>query len=1117
MNIRFLVRLFVISAVAASLNATATAQNYRVSAVKSGQNAYSDESNPPSVRYAILDLGSELQPRRVANNGVVLLGGDGSFQRWNQGQLETMDGNAFDMNNQGTIVGSISAPEYWLYKPGFFYQHDLTTVPAIWPLGQTQPQRLNAAQPTPDDPMPQEAHTFSFDLVVTENLQHYTGTLSDGSARTIDDDGHIFGSDLIDYQQRDYFYDPIFEPSQYAAFSDGTEDGTQLGTVVMSYVNGNYWVDGDARIVTLSRNGVSIGSKTTLHQVVDSTPYPIPLTLTMINDTAVDFEPLNLNSQGMVLARDGGGHYFLYDSGTQQRTSLGVAPPQYFTWPPPPYDFPLAINDRMITITGADGTPTTKKSPQAVGYEQEFIFTPPFFKWRATIWEENPKTQQYQMRYLNQMIPKDSGWDLQYAHDINDGGMIGCTGWYQVKDDDGNPVGDPEWKACLLIPIEVVTKGKDGKLVPQSFTYNSVAPPKIFAAITGSSISADGVVTLTVSGTVTDDTSDLIDDPSKQLQTLTISTPGISQTVNLATDAAPELPWQPYKFSSTFSQQISFTAGGPGEYPVTLTTSENAGGVAAMTEQVVVVAPTSYYVALTGSLNAVAIDSIRFYIGASTGDPSEIMSETAANSKQFVHGTGDDGMKIEILSSGELTGQVDTLQVRLTRSSGGISQNLDMLMTETGADTRVFEFSALTASGGSFPATAPGNFMPSMIRMPASVMWDDTTRINTFGRDWPVATKNFGDGDFPYAVDDQSNAVVFNPSASGPGYIQTQPVDATTGLAVTVKVGGNAIVTKTTPATNGLFVFGDDVSDLLQDFAVSNWERTPYSLDGRTGYNYTTKRNQTLGHSGTLVGTEVLWRYIRTQSVVKFSSKAELRKDVLYRTTIVTLAKNNCHFHFGRDPVSGVQSGNPNFWIKGALRGGTRTNSAIAALIDMFDSGVGHPDSYYMGCELAVAFLHYRAASLALGERVFDSKVNLHIEGTRKQVEDDQKNTMFFGNDKILSNWIPGDIGYIRNTSITEASRIQGANGEDYDRNWKSSHSGENIVYMGNCYDIEEGAFKAHARFWGHFDDSSTEKTRTLQQWINEVHSWSQRTTLPSKPVDADAVILSNRRSLLLE
>jgi hypothetical protein len=126
-----------------------------------------------------------------------------------------------------------------------------------------------------------------------------------------------------------------------------------------------------------------------------------------------------------------------------------------------------------------------------------------------------------------------------------------------------------------------ITKGDQGALLQQQFSYNNVPCPVINGDITGISIAPDGAGAVSVEGTVTDDTSDLVDDPAKQVQTLEA---GLEETVqhsvSLSNAGSRILPWQPYQFIAPFSTQITFQTSLIGSFRLSLV-SENAAGCAA--------------------------------------------------------------------------------------------------------------------------------------------------------------------------------------------------------------------------------------------------------------------------------------------------------------------------------------------------------------------------------------------------------------------------------------------------------------------------------------------------------------------------------------------------------
>ena len=108
--------------------------------------------------------------------------------------------------------------------------------------------------------------------------------------------------------------------------------------------------------------------------------------------------------------------------------------------------------------------------------------------------------------------------------------------------------------AVLKVPVEFVTKGPAGEFLPQSVTWNSVVPPQI-EVTTASATYAANALTVSVSGKVTDATSDCTPTPGKQVATLFITGAPAEVQVTLNNTATPDAtdPWRPYKYEATFS------------------------------------------------------------------------------------------------------------------------------------------------------------------------------------------------------------------------------------------------------------------------------------------------------------------------------------------------------------------------------------------------------------------------------------------------------------------------------------------------------------------------------------------------------------------------------------
>lgn len=134
-----------------------------------------------------------------------------------------------------------------------------------------------------------------------------------------------------------------------------------------------------------------------------------------------------------------------------------------------------------------------------------------------------------------------------------------------------------------VIDFQFKTQGPDGGPVDQEFTYNSVPAPQINATVEECQIDESGLVTMIISGIVSDQTSGIVSDPELQLRNITISSQNqITSTIDLDNVAEPEYPWQPYKFQSSFSATVQFqTHPVQEEYLVFLRTAENPAGVAA--------------------------------------------------------------------------------------------------------------------------------------------------------------------------------------------------------------------------------------------------------------------------------------------------------------------------------------------------------------------------------------------------------------------------------------------------------------------------------------------------------------------------------------------------------
>ena len=428
--------------------------NFRVRAPRYGASAPAEETNPPKTSYAIIDLGEKHTPMRVTNSGYVLLQAyyPTPPKRWYQGNVETLTGGddntlvgAMDINEAGTVVGSVllyrpgSAPEYgtasWLDSEWSWYRRTDYGVrrASRWDAGKT------AAAPL-------TAKSFPFSIYDGREGQPWVGSAASASAITIDDNGHIYGWSIADYGEFTPYYPP----------PDDFYDRTRWGAAYSGYDFTANKVLGDQKVIYHSEPLYSDAEKRyTDRFVTEGDPYYIVKARGgstiggfashgagwIINGKEEDFRGINLNSHGAILIGVEGSpsSHYIYDPSNGSRTSLGVTPPGWFG----SAGQPQALNHRTIAVTDATGQQTTKVSPQVVGYVGS--------NWGssgAALWEEDPKSGQYWMRYLNQLLPDNSGWSIDQAYDINDNGVIACVGWYHRP-----PMAAPERRGCLMVPV----------------------------------------------------------------------------------------------------------------------------------------------------------------------------------------------------------------------------------------------------------------------------------------------------------------------------------------------------------------------------------------------------------------------------------------------------------------------------------------------------------------------------------------------------------------------------------------------------------------------------------------------------------------------------------------
>jgi hypothetical protein len=253
---------------------------------------------------------------------------------------------------------------------------------------------------------------------------------------------------------------------------------------------------------------------------------------------------------------------------------------------------------------------------------------------------------------------------------------------------------------------------------------------------------------------------------------------------------------------------------------------------------------------------------------------------------------------------------------------------------------------------------------------------------------------------------------------------------------------------------NGLVVADDDVTSMLG--TLTGWQKQTESVGTRNYYIYKTAKDQTLGHTDNVIQTEILWRYVGTfNTVAVFASRTELETDIRAREYIVDAAKT-ASFTFGSSRFNHDYWERP--WVV-KVRAGTA--SATDAIAHMWTA----PADYRMKCFDGAQFVTQRGISRALGKAVFDASIGRRPYLNRFNV----KNTRSVQPGEE-ANWIPGDWGYIDNTSPTAGGTI----------------TGENVIYLGGCFHTSTADFRANADLWGHGPG-----VKKMDAMIALVEAWS--------------------------
>lgn len=407
---------------------------------------------PPPYRYAIIDLGKDLSPSRIANNGAVLLSGRGSNQggyfRWKSGVLEQLtyagdyyNVEAADMNDDGVTVGV-------LYQEGPWINNAENEVEAglKWNADSAAPVKISAPLSVANISRfePGSARQAAFTAVNNKNEIF-------GRVRT----GVVLGG-ISTGGSNDYI---AVLNAYYWPVNLGTPTPLSFASARMesSSAEKSLWQGTSDTVLRASSSGHYIGRK--------FTPSPIMFQLLqgivtgMIDGETVPFWPKDINETGIVVGDTA-------DSKSMVIRTLAPAPSPPAVPPPSVPDTifqgvsPIAINSHVRPVSSPlpQTTPAPTVSPTPIP-------VPQILAWAnnaLVVWERQEDGKTWHPFGLEEMIPNMEGWEFLRPEDMNDSGAIVGQGWYT---DPSNPHAQRENRAFLLVPVELmVDANRDGEM-----------------------------------------------------------------------------------------------------------------------------------------------------------------------------------------------------------------------------------------------------------------------------------------------------------------------------------------------------------------------------------------------------------------------------------------------------------------------------------------------------------------------------------------------------------------------------------------------------------------------------------------------------------------------------
>jgi hypothetical protein len=274
------------------------------------------------------------------------------------------------------------------------------------------------------------------------------------------------------------------------------------------------------------------------------------------------------------------------------------------------------------------------------------------------------------------------------------------------------PDADGHYGECVVYAMvsEIVTRNpENGTEAPvEDEVFASTAIPKATLTLQSATINAQGALQLQVGLRVVDYLSQIADDPSERLQTVTIFLNGTAlETVdNLPSlSGAGVLPWLPHQLDVTLSKTYSVPNPG-GAYILRAETSENAAGNIGWDEVGLFVGfAVAPFAAEAGPVTlafsqiptASVADALQIYFGNRSPLPSDpSCAESAPNSLVFTGSISAGGQlrscTVTIAGSLSVSSMVaDKIDADISyQLADGTTRQMTGTFTETGANTLIF-------------------------------------------------------------------------------------------------------------------------------------------------------------------------------------------------------------------------------------------------------------------------------------------------------------------------------------------------------------------------------------------------------------------------------------------